>query len=113
MARERLRMNRTAGRVTPYAPPSHLSRLGAHGVTRPAAAAFTTSRRATPFQRVLCIKISWLFLLLVGSAFAGEVWTIAASGKPIVADVDGDGLVEVVAVGNDGVLRAIGEAAAK
>jgi hypothetical protein len=37
-----------------------------------------------------------------------EVWKIAASGRPIVADVDGDGMIEVIAVGYDGVLRVIG-----
>ena len=38
-----------------------------------------------------------------------EIWAIPASGQPIVADVDGDGLLEVLAVGHDGTLRIIGQ----
>ncbi|HEX5447333.1 MAG TPA: hypothetical protein VFW87_26195, partial [Pirellulales bacterium] len=39
-----------------------------------------------------------------------ELWTVDCSGMPIVADVDGDGWVEIVAVGQDGWLRVIGNA---
>jgi len=105
-------MNRTAGRVTPYAPPSHLSRLGAHGVTRPAAAAFTTQDERRHFKEFSALKSLGCF------SCSSEVprrrgLDNRCERKTIVADVDGDGLIEVVAVGNDGVLRAIGEAAAK
>ena len=33
----------------------------------------------------------------------------AAAGRPVVADVDGDGLVEVLAAGLDGILRLISQ----
>jgi outer membrane protein assembly factor BamB len=38
-----------------------------------------------------------------------ELWSLAAGGWPIAADVTGDGLVEILAVGSDGVLRIIGD----
>jgi outer membrane protein assembly factor BamB len=39
-----------------------------------------------------------------------EVWSIAGAGQPIAADVDGDGTLEVLAIGEDGILRIVGEA---
>jgi hypothetical protein len=39
-----------------------------------------------------------------------EVWSVPASGRPVVADIDGDGLAEVLTVGPDGVLRVVGAA---
>jgi len=38
------------------------------------------------------------------------LWSINASGSPIIADVDGDGWTEILAVGHDGKLRIVGRA---
>ena len=39
-----------------------------------------------------------------------ELWSVAAPGTPIIADVDGNGWAEVVAISHDGKLRIIGDA---
>jgi outer membrane protein assembly factor BamB len=37
-----------------------------------------------------------------------EIWSVSASGPPIVADVDDDNLIDVLAVGSDGIMRIVG-----
>lgn len=38
-----------------------------------------------------------------------SVWSIAAPGRPIIADVTGDGLAEILSVGPDSMLRIVGQ----
>ena len=39
-----------------------------------------------------------------------EIWSFFVLGRPVVGDVDSDGLLEVLAMGYDGILPVIGHA---
>ena len=44
----------------------------------------------------------------VSGSDGNRLWSVDASGSPIIADVDGDGWTEILAVGLDGKLRIVG-----
>lgn len=87
-------------------PVTRFFRLRFCGAQAISASGLPTRNRLWP---ILTATADWTFISTRAPTLAVAT-RIRASGTPIVADVDGEGLVEVVAVGSDGILRVIGSA---